>query len=228
MVFESRGGGWWDLNSKNVIIDTRVITTYNTWHMSTYKYLNKINSSGKSLFLTKDFHNLLEIDSIRTLEDIIKRLLDEEILVSLEKGKYMLSGSNSTDFEIAQFLYSPSYISFETALNYHGILSQFPLEISSATTKSTVKKEVLEKMYRYSQINKNLFTGYFKEGKALIAEPEKALFDQFYMIAKGIKTKQYLDEMDYSYVNKIKFQVYMELLPEKLTGSVNDLINTYL
>lgn len=196
--------------------------------MSTYKYLNAINNSGKKAFLTKDLQNLLEIDSKRTLEDLIRRFLDEKILISLEKGKYLLGNANVSDFEIAQFLYSPSYISFETALNYYGILSQFPVEVTSVTTKSTQKKEVLGKMYTYSQINTSLFTDYIKVGDALIALPEKALLDQLYMITKGLKTNQYLDEMDYSAIDKSKFQEYFKLLPDKLAKSIQELTDKYI
>lgn len=196
--------------------------------MSTYKYLNVIHNSGKKLFKTSDLQSLLQISSARTLEDIIKRLVDEQILISLERGKYMLAMSQVSDFEIAQFLYSPSYISFETALNYHGILSQFPLEISSATTKSTERKEVLEKSYSYSKISTRLFVGYSKEGDSLIALPEKALFDQLYMIAKGIKTTEYLDEMDYTHINRNILGTYLDLSSVKLAGTIRNLINSYL
>ena len=196
--------------------------------MSTYKYLNKINESGKKIFFTKDLQNLLEINSKRTLEDLIKRLLDEKILISLEKGKYLLGSANVSDFEIAQFLYSPSYISFETALNYYGILSQFPVEVTSVTTKSTKKKEVLEKMYTYSQISTSLFIGYIKDENALIALPEKALLDQLYMIVKGLKTKQYLDEMDYSVIDKTKFLEYFKLIPDQLAKSIKEIADKYM
>ncbi|MFW5702849.1 MAG: type IV toxin-antitoxin system AbiEi family antitoxin domain-containing protein, partial [Candidatus Dojkabacteria bacterium] len=60
---------------------------------------------------------------------------DQKVLIQLEKGKYQIAGRSPSDFAIAQFLYSPSYISFETALNYHGILPQFPHEITSATMR---------------------------------------------------------------------------------------------
>lgn len=196
--------------------------------MSLYKYINTINNSGKKLFLTKDLHNLFRVNSERTLEDIIRRMIDEKIFTSLERGKYMLAMSQVSDFEIAQFLYSPSYISFETALNYHGILSQFPIEITSATTKSTERKEVLEKSYSYSKISTRLFVGYSKEGDSLIALPEKALFDQLYMIAKGIKTTEYLDEMDYTHINKNILGTYLDLSSVKLAGTIRNLINSYL
>jgi len=196
--------------------------------MSSMEYLNKIYNSDKKLFKTTDIQKILGIEIDRTLEDVIKRFIDRKILTQLEKGKYMLSNANVSEFEISQFLYSPSYISFETALNYHGILSQFPMEITSATTLKNVEKEIDKKIYSYSKINTDLYTGYYKEGNSLIAEPEKALFDQFYMIAKGIKRKEYLNEMDYSNINKKKLMKYVDLLQNGLSTSVNDLIKEYL
>lgn len=196
--------------------------------MSTYKNLNIIINSGKSLFTTAHIKQLLNIESNRTLEDFIKRLIDQDIFTQLEKGKYLLKNTNTTDFEVAQFLYSPSYISFETALNYHGVLSQFPVEISSATTKNTETKEILGKIFSYSKLSTKLFTGYYKEGSTLIAYPEKAIFDQMYMISKGIKTEQYLDEMDYSNISKRKLEEYLKLLPTQSAKIVDNMIHKYL
>ncbi len=196
--------------------------------MTSYGQLNTIKESGKSLFTTEDLRQLLEITKDRTLEDLIKRLIDQEILVQMEKGKYLLKGAHTSDFEIAQFLYSPSYISFETALNYHGILSQFPVEITSATTKSTTQKQILEKTYVYSKLSITLYTGYYKENNTLIAYPEKALLDHLYMISKGIKTEQYLDEMDYTNLDRTKIKKYVSLVPQKLQTKIAELIETYL
>ena len=92
-------------------------------------------STNKNLFSYQDLANLWQIKSRRTLENNIKNLIDNQILHRLSHGKYLLNTKKASDFEIANFLYNPSYISFETALNYHGILNQFPFEISSATTK---------------------------------------------------------------------------------------------
>ncbi len=196
--------------------------------MTTYKYLNKIIKSNRYLFSSKDIQEVLGIKSKRTLEDVIRKFVDERILTRLERGKYLLTDANISDFEIAQFLYSPSYISFETALNYHGILSQFPVEITSATTKFTTHKEAINKFYSYSKIKINLFTGYYKEKNALIAYPEKALFDQLYMIAKGVKTEEYLDEMDYINIDKNSLNEYMVLLPENLKSKISGYIGEYL
>lgn len=195
--------------------------------MSTYKYLNKITRSGKKLFTSLDIQEVLDIRVKRTLEDIIKRFIDANILIHLEKGKYLLADSTVTDFEIAQFLYSPSYISFETALNYHGILSQFPTETTSATTKTSAQKIVAEKAYSYSKISTKLFTGYYRERDFLIADPEKALFDQLYMISKGLKTEQYLDEMDYTSINKKALNKYIKLIHKGLGNKISEYLEKY-
>ncbi len=196
--------------------------------MTTYRYLNKIIKSNRHLFSSRDIQEVFGIKSKKTLEGVIKKFVDENILTRLEKGKYLLADANISDFEIAQFLYSPSYISFETALNYHGILSQFPVEITSATTKFPVQKVIQGKLYSYSKIKVNLFTGYYKEKNALIAYPEKALFDQLYMIAKGVKTEEYLDEMDYINIDKNSLNEYMVLLPENLKSKISGYIGEYL
>ncbi len=196
--------------------------------MTRYKYLNKIIKSNRYLFSSKDIQEVFGIKSKRTLEDVIRKFVDEDILTRLERGKYLLTDANVSDFEIAQFLYSPSYISFETALNYHGILSQFPVEITSATTKFPTQKIIIDKLYSYSKIKINLFTGYYKEKNALIAYPEKALFDQLYMIAKGLKTEEYLDEMDYISIDKNALNEYMVLLPENSKNKISGYIGKYL
>ncbi len=196
--------------------------------MSLIKHANKILSSRKKFFTNLEIKQLLEIESTRTLENIVKKLTQEKILFSLEKGKYMVASHQASNFEIAQFFYSPSYISFETALNYHGILSQFPLEVTSATTKKRTTKKFGHIIFSYSKLKLNLFTGYYKIDDFLIASPEKALFDQLYMIIKSFKTAAYLDEMDYSNVNLLEIKKYLNLVSKKTATSIGNLLEKYL
>ncbi len=184
--------------------------------MASLNHATAILQLDKNCFTTSDIKVLLQIEKNRTLEDAVQRLIKSKVLISLERGKYLKGAANVSDFEIAQFLYSPSYISFETALNYHGILSQFPMEITSATTKRRIIKEVLGKVFSYANISTKLFTGYYKEDKFLMALPEKALFDQLYMIARGLKTEQYMDEMDYTRVKNKNLTSTYHLSPTAL------------
>ncbi len=196
--------------------------------MTSIEYANLINQSERKFLTTKDISVLIDTKSRRTLEDIIKRLVNGKLLTQLEKGKYHVINTQVSDFEIAQFIYSPSYVSFETALNYHGILSQFPIEITSATTKRRTTKLVNDKTFSYSKLNTKLFTGYYKEDAYLIAYPEKALFDQLYMISKSIKTEEYLDEMDYSQIDVKEVGKYLELVEAGTKSTITNLLNKYI
>ncbi|MFH2061876.1 MAG: hypothetical protein ABIJ43_02735 [Candidatus Beckwithbacteria bacterium] len=196
--------------------------------MSSIKYVQQIINSRKKFFTSGELRQLLEVESARTLENIIHKLIQEKVLVSLEKGKYLVLNQQASDFEIAQFLYQPSYVSFESALNYHGALSQFPMEITSVTTKKRVSKQFDDKIFSYAKIKISLFTGYYKVDDFLMAFPEKALFDQMYMIVKSLKTKEYLDEMDYSRVDVKKVRKYFDLTSKHFATGINKLLEEYL
>lgn len=196
--------------------------------MASIEYVKLINQAKSKFLTTKDLSVLFGTESRRTQEDIIKRLISEKILTQLERGKYHVTNTQVSDFEIAQFIYAPSYISFETALNYHGILSQFPLEITSATTKKRTSKLVNDRAFSYTKINMRLFTGYYKEDGYLMAYPEKALFDQLYMISRSIKTEEYLDEMDYSRIDMKELSKYLEFVSDNTRSKLAKLFKKYL
>jgi len=177
------------------------------------KTTKRIYDTKLSFFSIKTLSDILEIKSEKTLFRYIKKLVNADVLIKMEKGKYMLADSEVSDFAIAYFLYNPSYISFETALNYHGILSQFPYEISSATSKKTAKKEFSEKFFTYTQIDKKLFWGYEKRDNFLMALPEKALLDQLYLASKGYKSIN-LQEYDFENVSTTKLKRYLKHYPK--------------
>jgi len=211
-----------------ILIDTIPQTTYNTWYMSSLDNLNKLYKNNISLLTTLDIENLLQIKSSRTLEDLIKRLIQENVLTSVERGKYYVTSKQPSNFEVANFLYSPSYISFETALNYYGLLSQFPLEITSATLGRKTEKEVNNQLYTYSKIDAKLFTGYYKESNYLIATKEKALFDEIYLISKSIKSENILQNLDLLNFEMVKFNEFLNLLPKKSLKAFQNIMEKYL
>lgn len=188
----------------------------------------KIYDSNLSLFTLKTLRDVLEIEKESTFFNILKKLLKSEVLVKIEKDKYLLKGSKIHDFTLANFLYSSSYVSFESALNFYGILSQFPYEISSATFKKTTKKIIDEKVFSYIHIKKNLFWGYEKKDNFLIAFPEKALLDQLYMFAKGLKRGD-LEEYDFSQINGERVKEYLVYYPKtKQFNKIVTLLKDYI
>lgn len=196
--------------------------------MASYDGVQKLNKIDKNLFTTLDIAKFLAIDNQRNLENLIKKLVEQKILTVLERGKYYLTDKTPSTFEIAQFIYGPSYISFETALNYHGLLSQFPFEISSATTKKRAEKEIDGKIYTYSKIDKNLFTGYYLEKNCLMATKEKALFDQMYMISKSLKSEKILENIEFNQIDTIKLAEFSRLLGTDSVGGFNNILKKYI
>ena len=173
----------------------------------------KIYDSGLSLFDLKTLNDILGVKKESTSFGVINRLIKSKVLVKIEKNKYLLQNGKADDFSLANFLYSPSYISFETALNIYGILSQFPYEITSCTSRKTKQKTYEEKLFSYTHIKKELFWGYEKKENFLIALPEKALLDQLYLAGKGLKGLS-LDEYDFSFINLKKLKNYLNKYPK--------------
>lgn len=179
--------------------------------MASYRQASNIESQEKVFFDTKDLAIFLNLDG-RTLENTIKRLVVQQILTVLERGKYYVTSKTPSDFQIAYFLYNPSYISFETALSYHGVLSQFPTVITSVTTRRSRTKVLPNKEYTFSHIQKGLYIGYIKKDGFLLATPEKALVDQIYFSLKSLKSIQNLDEYNLNIIDAKKVYEFLNLM----------------
>lgn len=167
----------------------------------------KLLESEFTLINSKTLGDLLGIKNERTYYRIVKDFIKNNVLASIEKNKYYITGKNIDTFEMANFLYQPSYVSLETALNYWGILSQFPFETTSITLKKGLSKRFEGKIYNYSHIAPKYFGMFTKKNNILIALPEKALFDQLYLASKGLKPINF-DEYD---LKNINFKTFSEM-----------------
>lgn len=178
--------------------------------MGTYsntEAVKKIYDSGLKMFTGRALADLVGKERGQDLVRAVKRLVKAGVLEKLERDKYVLAGFRPEMFEMARFLYQPSYISFETALNHWGILSQFPYEVTSATVKKPVVKKVEGKVFSYSHVKQDLFFGYEKQGDGMLAMPEKALLDQVYLYTKGLKGLT-IDEYDLERIDKKRLFEY--------------------
>ena len=82
-------------------------------------------------------------------------------------------------------LYNPSYISFETAFAYYGLIPESVYGITSASTRKTYAFKTSLAKFSYRTIKPSLFFGYLlaeQNGRYFkIASPEKAVLDYFYI-----------------------------------------------
>lgn len=176
--------------------------------------IQKLREKEISLFAVSDFKRIFDIKKENTLYKIIERLTKRGVLKRLAKKKYLFSFSKWNDYQIANFLYSPSYVSLESALSFYGIITQFPYQITSVTPKKTKNIKALGKEFSYSHLKPNLFFGYEKKEEFLLALPEKALFDYLYFWAKGLKTFE-KDEFNLKDINKKRFLSFVKKARDK-------------
>lgn len=195
--------------------------------MVTYKQVSEIESGSKTFYDTKDLSLFLNVEG-RTLENSIKKLLEQYVLSLLERGKYYVTSKKPNELQIACYVYNPSYISFETALNYHGILSQFPTSVSCATLKKTERKSIDGKEYLFSHVSNKFYIGYEKKDNFLIAIPEKALVDQLYFSIKSLRSICNLNEYDLSILDKSKTTDFIALFNNAIQGKMKNLLKSWL
>ena len=106
---------------------------------------------------------------------LVKRAVQAGRLVRLKKGLY---GLKNSPYQLANIIYSPSYISFETALFIHGLIPEYVHIIRSATPKKNKIYETGYGTFEYVYIPpKHFLIGVEKKEGFLIASPFKALID---------------------------------------------------
>lgn len=141
-------------------------------------------------YLTRTELALLIGRSPDACDAIIRRAVRADYLQRLRRGLYIITsnaGGNRPDMrEIAQLIYGPSYISFESALSWHGWIPEGVRVTTSATTKR--KKEFTTPIgsFVYERIPTGAFSigvrhTLIDKGSLMMADPWKALADLIYV-----------------------------------------------
>jgi len=159
----------------------------------------------------KDFYAKLKVFVVFTLMDIRKidpkfyrhqlnEWQDKGYIKKLRRGYYMFSDvaldENALSL-IANRLYAPSYVSFESALSYYGLIPEGVYSITSASSRKTAKFITPVAEFSYRQIKSALFFGYQIEqfwGQGLrIAEVEKAVLDYLYLNPRIVEAADFYE-----------------------------------
>lgn len=161
-----------------------------TSKLSSLQILSTLKKKKINLFTLNDFTKLFQIDNVDTLKHTISRLKKQGVIENLARGRFLfLHGAHVSDFAIANFLISESYVSLESALSYFGVLDQFPYRVTSVTIHKSLEIKARGKIFSYARIKKELFNGFEKVDDFLIATRKKALRDYEYFVSKGLKSK---------------------------------------
>ena len=120
-------------------------------------------------------------------------------LIKLKRGLYE-TNKNADPLTIANVLLSPSYISFETALAYYGMIPERVYAIKSATFKKNKKKEYKNSigLFLYQDVNVNAYPYDINQieidgVKVMMASKEKALLDLLSVISPRNNKKELTD-----------------------------------
>lgn len=198
-----------------------------TKRISTIELIKKLQSLDKGYFTTANMQKITDLprDSLKVA---INRLIEKGVLTRIKRGVYQLGFSQVDVPKVANQLYYPSYLSFESALSRYGILSQIPYTQTFATTKRSKKMTLWEAEVEFRQLKKELFFGYKMDDGMYIAEPEKALLDQLYMVSRGRGSLD-IEELDLEEINKELLEKYAEQFPpytKKLVDQMGKYIGT--
>jgi len=140
----------------------------------------------------KDF-TIFSINNIKMVDPhFYRRRLNEwqtkGYIKKIIKGYYIFSDLTLNEnvlFEIANKIYSPSYISFEMALSYYHLIPESVYAITSASTRRTYNFITSIAEFNYRTIKPGLYFGYEiirYNGKSFkITSLEKAILDYFYI-----------------------------------------------
>jgi len=123
------------------------------------------------------------------INDKINKLKRKGYIETLKRGLYLHISPFSQNFIskeiIANTMLSPSYISFDYALYYHGLIPESVFDVTSATTKRSKLFKTHSGTFSFTHVKKELFSiGLIiestKNGNFMIASKEKALCDKVY------------------------------------------------
>ncbi|MCB9790286.1 hypothetical protein H6762_04900 [Candidatus Nomurabacteria bacterium] len=158
---------------------------------------------------------------------------DKGYIIRLRRDKYMFSDTDTSEsilFHIANRIYSPSYISLETALSYYGLIPETVYSITSVTTRKTNEFENKLGKFIYRTLNSNLFWGYDIVQNFQIAEVEKCILDYLYL-NPNIENESDFVELRFNgedflkKYSKEKFNKYLKIFNNK---ALNTRVNKFM
>lgn len=160
----------------------------------------KLLKLKQMVFQTADAASCLNI-SFAYASKILGRLADAGFLIHLMRSRWTFL-DKVEPLQLPEYLTAPHpcYISLQSALYYHGIISQIPSAIYaiSLARSQTIRNNL--GLFSIHHIHADFFFGFEYIGKAGIkmATPEKALIDTLYLSPTNSRLFKALPEIEIS------------------------------
>ncbi len=171
------------------------------------------------------------VKNSESLRDNVNKWVKKGYLIRLKNNLYIFNDNDrktgvSGKF-IANYIYTPSYVSLEYAVYYYGMIPETVYQVTSVTTQKTAEFKNRLGVFAYSNLNSRLFFGYKARKdennmQVLVACPEKALLDFTYLRLCRRKGKK--DAVGFARENRIqnlkllnkkRFKEYLGKFPER-------------
>ena len=126
-------------------------------------------------------------------------------IVQIKRGLYLFSEYKEqlSAFQLAQPIYSPSYVSLESALSEYGLIPEFVPTTTSVTTRANRQFSNSFGAFYFRHLKQDLFWGYVsianQYGNYFLAEAEKAVLDYLYLNSGAIKNDSDFDSIRINY-----------------------------
>jgi predicted transcriptional regulator of viral defense system len=158
---------------------------------------HKLKSLGQPVVRTNDAATFLDI-STASASKTLSRLAEAKHIYYLTRGLWGFP-ENLDILAIPRYLTAPfpSYVSLQSALYYHGMISQLPKIIYAVSLARTRQFETSLGMVSVHHAQPDFFFGFEDKGNGVyMAEPEKALLDIFYLSQAKTKLFSALPEIE--------------------------------
>ena len=199
----------------------------NKQKLTTNYIMRRLHDADLYYFSPATLAALFDVPIAKAYE-ILRRLKAEELVRPVEAGKYLLLGFQpervlSNPMFIATRPAHPAYVSFWSALHFHGLTEQVPRTVFVATTQKRRPLDFNGARFVFVRVAPYKFFGYQREMigdlPVLMAEVEKALVDS-------------LDQLRYAggllEVAKALYQARQRLDVERLVEYANRMRNRSL
>lgn len=181
-------------------------------------------------------------DNVSVLRRQVSEWVDKGYIIQLKRGMYTLCNEDRvkgfSNYFLANNLYTPSYVSLESAMSYYGFIPELVPATTSISSKKTQRFANNFGSFIYHHVAAKLFGGFVLKKDEygngfFIATPERALVDFLYFKTRGmVKIEE--DILDVSFrlqnlelLNKPKLkETALQFKQKKLNQLINWVINS--
>ena len=148
---------------------------------------SKLLSIGKPIIETSEVATVLDVTPAYASQ-ILNRLHAAKLLKKLMRSKWLFSNSKTDAISISEFITQPhsSYVSLQTALYHHKMISQMSSVIYLVSLARTERVDSEVGTYSIHHVLPEFFFGFESRSTTYglfpkMATPEKAILDYFYL-----------------------------------------------